>query len=61
MRSFYQVLRAQGAPAADAPLSEEQLLAPARRILLQQREGEARRAALEQLRAGARIEVLVPL
>lgn len=61
VHSFYQVLRAQGAPTPDAPLSEEQLLAPARRILLEQREGEARRAALDQLRAAARIEVLVPL
>ncbi|MNZ38048.1 peptidylprolyl isomerase [compost metagenome] len=47
--------------ASGQPLSEEQGLALVRRVLLQQRDGEARRAALDRLRAGARIEVLVPL
>lgn len=40
---------------------EEQALALVRRILLQQRGAEARQAAVQRLRTGARIEVLVPL
>ena len=47
--------------ASGQPVSEEQGLAMVRRVLLQQRDAEARRAALGRLRAGARIEVLVPL
>lgn len=41
--------------------SEAQGLALVRRVLLQRRGDEARRAALGRLRAGAHIEVLVPL
>lgn len=61
VRSFYQALRAQPAPAPGQPASEVQQLALVRQVLLEQRTAEARRAALQRLRAGASIEVLLPL
>lgn len=61
VRRVHQALRAETGSLAGAPVDEAQQLALVRRALLEQRSAEARQAALQRLREGARIELLLPL
>lgn len=62
VRSFYQALGPQlQAAGAEQGGDETRRLAVVRQLLLDRRTAEARQAVLERLRAGARIERLVPL
>ena len=62
VRSFYQALGTQlQAAGAEQGGDEARRLAVVRQLLLDRRTAEARQAVLERLRAGARIERLVPL